>query len=100
MGRVGLKCGIAQPLTAHDMGALEDEGGGKNVHSVRILGEEVFLRGVESLIKNHRATYDRRSKDGQGEVVVETVPNLPLQDLDIIRLDRNEQSQEGGRKNA
>lgn len=67
---------------------------------MRILGEEMLLRGVKSLIKDHRATRDRWLKDEQGEVVIETVPDLPLQDLAIIGLDRNEQGKEGGSKNT
>ena len=100
MGSVGLKCGIAQPLTAHDIGALRSKRKEASVHSVRILGKEMLLRGVESFIKDHRAMSHRGSMGLQREVVIETVPDLPLQDLAIIRLDRDEKGQEGGGKNT
>ena len=89
MGSVGLKCGIAQPLTAQDMGALKGEREKEKVHSVRILGEEMLLRGIKSIIKDHRAKDDRLPRCKQREVVIETVPDLPLQDLAIICLDGN-----------
>ena len=100
MGSVGLKCGIAQPLTAHDIGALRNERKETSVHSVRILSKEMLLRGVKSFIKDHRAMDHRDSTGLQREVIIEAVPDLPLQDLAIIRLDRNEKGKEGGRKDT
>ena len=67
------------------------ERGGEERHSVRILRVEVVLLDIQLLVENDGTTVNRMARRVLGEVVVEGVPDLPLENVLIVHLDRDQQ---------
>ena len=67
------------------------ERGGEERHSVRILRVEVVLLDIQLLVENDGTTVNGMARRVLREVVVEGVPDLPLENVLIVHLDRDQQ---------
>lgn len=58
---------------------------------MRILRIEVVLLDIQLLVENDGTTVKRMAKRVLREVVVEGIPDLPLENVLIVHLDRDQQ---------